>query len=104
MSGGKFWHAAERRVGDAVEVLDRAHAELDVVARRRLLDADVGGRAQPELVRFVEDRLQLIAVDRDDLQAVGAAPLDVADPRADLRRRARSAPCSRPGRPGCAAR
>ena len=80
--------AVERRVGDAVEVLDRVHAELDVVLRRRLLDGDVRGGPQPELVRLVHDRFELIAIHADDLQAVGALLLDVADPRADLGRRA----------------
>ena len=93
MSGGKFWMPFERRVGDAVEVLDRVDAELDVVLRRRLLDGDVRGGAQPELVRLVHDRFELIAIHADDLQAVGALLLDVADPGADLGRRCRCAPC-----------
>ena len=91
MSGGKFWMPLQRRVGDAVEVLDRVDAELDVVLRRRLLDRDVRRRAQPELVRLVHDRFELIAIHADDLQAVGALLLDVADPRADLGRRSGAA-------------
>ena len=84
----KVLDPGERRIGDAVEVLDRIHAELDVVLGGRLLDGDVGGCPQPELVRLVHDRFELIAIHADDLQAVGALLLDVADPRADLGRRA----------------
>ena len=83
--------AVQRRVGDAVEVLDRVDAELDVVLRGGLLDGDVRGGPQPERVRLVHDRFELIAIHADDLQAVGALLLDVADPRADLGRRAGAA-------------
>ena len=79
--------AVERRVGDAVEVLDRVDAELDVILGGGLLDRDVRRGAQPELVGLVHDRFELIAIHADDLQAVGAALLDVANPRADLGRR-----------------
>ena len=72
MSGGKFWMPFERRVGDAVEVLDRVDAELGVVLRGRLFDRDVGRGAHAELVRLVHDRFELIAIHADDLQAVGA--------------------------------
>ncbi len=70
-------------------MFNRIDAKLDVVLRRRLLDTDVRGRPEPELVSFVEDRLELVAIDRDDLQAVRAPVLDVANPRADLGRRSR---------------
>ena len=85
--GREVLDAVQRRVGDAVEVLDRVDAELDVVLRRRLLDRDVRRRAHAQLVRLVHDRFELIAIHADDLQAVGALLLDVADPRADLGRR-----------------
>ena len=49
------------------------------------------GGAQAETARLVEYRRELIAVDGDDLQAVGAPRGDVADPRADLGRRAHAA-------------
>ena len=54
--GREILDAVERRVRDAVEVLDRVDAELDEVARRRFADGDVHGRRQAELVRFVDDR------------------------------------------------
>ena len=46
---------------------------------------------RPERVRLVHDRFELIAIHADDLQAVGALLLDVADPRADLGRRSGAA-------------
>ena len=49
------------------------------------------GGAQAERARLVEYRRELIAVDGDDLQAVGAPRGDVADPRANLGRRAHAA-------------
>ena len=42
---------------------------------------------------LVEDRGELIAVDRDDLQPVRPARGDVADPLADLGRACPSGPC-----------
>ena len=80
-----------RRFGDAVEVLDRADAEVDVVARVGLLEPDVRGGAEAEAMGLVEDGGELIAVDRDDLQPVGPARGGVADPLADLGRRAHPA-------------
>ena len=71
--GREVLDAVQRRVGDAVEMLDRVDAELDVVLRGRLFDGDVRRRAQAELVRLVHDRFELVAIHADDLQAVGAA-------------------------------
>src|SRR5262249_7561183 len=53
-----------------------------------LLHLDGGRRAHAERVRLGHDRLELIAIHADDLQAVGSLLLDVANPRANLRRRA----------------
>ena len=83
--------AVERRVGHAVEVLDGVDAELDVIGGSRFLHRNVRRSPQPELVRFVHDCFELIAVHADDLETVGAALFDVADPRPDLGRRPRLA-------------
>ena len=76
--------AGQRRVGDTVEVFDRVDAQVDVVVGGGLFDRDVRRRAQPEGVGLVHDRLELIAIHADDLQAVGALLLHLADPRTDL--------------------
>ena len=66
--GREVLDAVERRVGDAVEVLDGGDAEFGEVLRGGLLDGDVRRGAQVLLVRFVEHRLEQVAVDAEDLR------------------------------------
>src|ERR1035437_4213103 len=63
-------------VGNAVPVLDAGGAELDVVPRVGLFDADVVRDAQPDLVRLVFHGLHDVALDAEDLDAVGAELLE----------------------------
>jgi hypothetical protein len=65
-------------------MLDRGDAELDVVQRRRFFRSDVRCRAQVLQARFLHGCDQLVAVHGDDLQPVGAAARDVADPFPDF--------------------
>src|SRR5262245_35701545 len=76
--------AGQRRVGDAVEMFDRVDAEVDVVVGGGLLDGDVRRGPEPERVGLVHDRFELIAIHADDLQAVGAFLLHLADQCTDL--------------------
>ena len=76
--------AGQRRVGDTVEMFDRVDAQVDVVVGGGLLDRDVRRGAKPERVGLVHDRFELIAIHADDLQAVGAFLLHLADPCTDL--------------------
>src|SRR6185437_13244869 len=63
---------------DAVPVLDARRAEVDVVPGVRFLDADMVRDAQPFLVRLGLHHLHDVAVDAEQLDAVGAHRLDGA--------------------------
>ena len=62
--------AVQRRIGDAVEMLDGADTQLGVVSGGRLFDADVCRSRQRQAVRFAHDGLELIAVQAAQLEAV----------------------------------
>src|SRR5262249_47692260 len=80
-------NAVERRVRDAVEMLDRADAQVDVILRGRLLEADVRGGAESLLLRLVQHDLELIAIEAADLQPVEAVRPGLPDAGADFLRR-----------------
>ena len=63
-------------------MLDAGGAELDVVPGVGLFHAGVMRDAQAELVRFVFHRLHGVAIDAQDLDAVGAHLLQFAHVRA----------------------
>ncbi len=69
MLGRKVLHAVERRVGHAVEVLDRIDAELDEILRRHSFNRDMRGGAQILRLRLVHQRFELIAIHPEDLSA-----------------------------------
>ena len=81
--GREVLNPIERGIGHAVEVLDAADTELDIVLRRRLLHTDVNRRGQSDLLGFVHQRFELIAVVTGQLQPVGAPRLRLAHDGAD---------------------
>src|SRR5450759_91261 len=97
--GRKVLDAVERRVRDPVEVFDGCDAELGEVLRRRLLDRNVRGTSEADLVRLVERRLEQVAVDAEDFDPVRAVrfrPLHAGPDR--LRRLGRPAGAPAPAR------
>jgi hypothetical protein len=78
-------------------VFDARRAECDVIPRVGLLHADVMRDAQAEPVRLVLHGLHDVAIDVEDLDAVGAHPLELLDARARLLGRPRH---RRPGELG----
>src|SRR5512132_920364 len=76
----------QRRIGNAVPVLDGGRAEPDVVPGIRLLDADMMRDAKAELMGFVFHCLHDVAVGAEELDAVRAHPLELAHTLTRLRR------------------
>src|SRR4029077_17536846 len=73
--------AIERRVGDAIEMLDAVHAIVDEIARLGLADRDVHGRRQADLLGLVNRGGRRILVPRaDQLDAVGPPLLPSTHP------------------------
>ena len=62
----------EGGVGNAVPVLDAGGAELDIVPGVGFFHAHVVRDAQAELVRFILGRFHDVAMDAQELDAVGA--------------------------------
>ncbi len=75
---GKVLPAGDRGVGDAVPVLDRAHAEPHGVERLELLHLHVGGDRQVEPLCLLADRAPHVGAVDEDLEPLRALRLERA--------------------------
>src|SRR6266581_2791165 len=67
------------RIGNSVPVLDARCAEVDVVPRVGLFDADVVRDAKSKLVRFVLDGRHEIAIDAEYFDSVHPHFFEIAN-------------------------
>ena len=92
VGGGEILYAVfDGGVGDAVPMFDAGGAEMNVVPRVGLFHAGVMRDAQTELVRLRFHGLHGVAVDAQNLDAVGAGLLQLAHVGHGLLGRARAA-------------